>query len=333
VALQNRLQGGDQKVEGQRRIVAEAKASRLKVRTEYFLVTGRLIGSQDFKGARRYVYSAACNNAGYAAVSDENDDENPPHRSAIRYDGKDLCFDVLFATQHDATMFSNEVVPIIFGFSPQDVDLSPPVVVKAPQVANIHSWDYRSDDELGSARCGNSDSTVYSNAEPDSDLARFQSIEVTGFIQAGVADSAHLVHKSALEAQGIEDTENNRLALSPTLHRFFDGRRNQHGYSRFPKVLIEPAPAFTDTSETATATDSRGVLRERVWIKVSTFEASDSELIASYFKEGTQAVGTSGGFVEFFTFVFVTDREEFYSNLEWKAAETRSVWEDARSRR
>jgi len=336
LALRNQLQGASQLVHYQRRIVADLKTLE-KARTEYILVRGRLLGARGTKGIRRYVYSAASNNAGSAAADNnhDGDDETPPHRAAIRYVGKDLCFDILFLDRHDAALFCNEALPIAFGYSPRRIVLSPPEDVSVLKAVQIHPWDYRSEDEADSACSGDEDSTIFSAVDPDSDLARFQSIERAQMVRGDLLDVAHLVHKWAIEAQEIEDNENNRLALAPTFHRMFDGLRvaNVCGQNWFPKLMIEPAPDFPAPLDSATVTDSRGMTRERVWVKVSTFEVLDCEVLSLGFKEGTQSVKAAGGFTEYFTFVYVTDRDEFYSNLEWKAAETRSIWEDARSRR
>jgi len=72
--------------------------------------------------------------------------------------------------------------------------------------------------------CDDSDSTLFTAAEPDGDLAKFQSIEFPCNIRKGKVDSAHL-HETAVNAEGIEDNDNNRLALSPSMHRMFDDRR------------------------------------------------------------------------------------------------------------
>jgi len=333
-ALRNQLGGKDSSVGGQRHIVAEVKAK--KARVERFLVTGRLKGSKRVKGVRRYVYSAVANNAGCAVVATDGDMATA-HRGAIYYEEQDLVFSIVFTAHRDAALFCNDVVPTGLGFSADNVVVSSPMVVDVTTIQNIRAWDYRSDDEPGSHRCGDSESTVYTAAEPDGDLAKFQSIELPRNIRKGTVDSAHLVHKTAVEVQGVEDNDNNRLALSPSLHRMFDGRRNQHGYghNRFPQVMIEPAraPPNGDDGATATMTDSDGEARERAWVKVTGFEVIDCETISFYMKEGTQSVKLVDGFIDYYTFVYVKDVEQFYSNLEWKAAETKSIWDDARNRR
>jgi hypothetical protein len=134
------------------------------------------------------------------------------HRGAIHYEDQDLVFSVLFTTHRDAALFCDDVVPTGLGFSANTVVVSFPIVVDVPTIQNIRAWNYRSDDEPGSDRCGDSESTVYTAAEPDGDLAKFQSIELPRNIRKGTVDSAHLVHKSAMDVVGTKDDDNNRLA-------------------------------------------------------------------------------------------------------------------------
>jgi len=282
------------------------------------------------------VYSAVANNAGFAEVTEDTEVE--PHRRAIRYEGgnppMDLTFDIIFTTHRDAAMFTNDVMPVGLGFHVDNVELSSPEVVYVANIQNIHSRDYHSDDEPGSLCSDDSDSSVYTAVEPDGDLAMFQSIEIPRHIRRGMVDCAHLVHKTVVEGAGIEDDDNNRLALSPTMLCMFNGRRIQYGYSkdRFPLIMIEPAPDFSP-NDNVTATDSVGNTRVRTWVKVTVFDPNDCKMISFYVKEGTHTEKKNDGFIEFFTFVFVKDQDQFYENLRWKASETESHWKDARTRR
>jgi len=328
IALRNETSSRVNERRVQRGIVAEVRSRKAKTE-RFFKVCGTFKDSKNAKGVRHYVYSAVANNAGFAEVTEDTDAS--PHRRAIRYEGgnppMDLTFEIIFTTLRDAALFSNEVMSDSLGYNIDNIELSSPEIVSVANFQNIHSWDYHSDDEPGSLCSGDSDSSVYTAVEPDGDLAMFQSIEIPRHIRRGMVDCAHLVHKTSVAAVGIEDDDNNRLALSVGMRHMFDGRRNQ-----FPQIMIEPAPDFSP-NDNVTATDHAGENRVRTWVKVTGFEPIDCETLSFYMKEGTKAEKTIDGFTEFFTFVFVKDQDQFYENLQWKATETESHWKDARSRR
>jgi len=106
---------------------------------------------------------------------------------------------------------------------------------------------------------------------------------------------------------GIEDDDNNRLDLSPTIHLMFDGRRNQYGYARIPQIMIDPEPDFISNDNVTTAADSVGNVRVGTWVKLTGIESIDFEMISFHIKEGAQTNRTNDGFIKFFTFVFVRD--------------------------
>jgi len=333
-ALHHEIGGAIYNRGAQRAVVSEVRSR--KIENKRFKVCGTFKDSKSAKGVRRFVYSAIANNAGFAEVTEDTDAS--PHRRAIRYEGgnppMDLTFEIIFTTLRDAAMFSNEIMSNSLGYNTDHAELSPPEVVYVANIQNIHSRDYHSDDEPGSLCSGDSDSSVYTAVEPDGDLAVFQSIETPFFLRKGAADCAHLVHKTAVDAVGIQDDDNNRLALSTAMHRMFYGRRTQYGYAkdRFPLIMIEPAPDFSP-NDNVTATDRTGDSRVRTWVKITGFEPIDCDTVSFYVKEGTKIQKRSDGFTEFFTFVFVKDQDQFYENLQWKATETESHWKDARSRR
>mmetsp|Transcript_5900 Transcript_5900/g.12045 ORF Transcript_5900/g.12045 Transcript_5900/m.12045 type:complete len:440 (+) Transcript_5900:133-1452(+) len=326
-ALHHEIGGAIYNRGAQRAVVSEVRSR--KIENKRFKVCGTFKDSKSAKGVRRFVYSAIANNAGFAEVTEDTDAS--PHRRAIRYEGgnppMDLTFEIIFTTLRDAAMFSNEIMSNSLGYNTDHAELSPPEVVYVANIQNIHSRDYHSDDEPGSLCSGDSDSSVYTAVEADGDLAMFQSIEIPICIREGMVDCAHLVHKTSVAAVGIEDDDNNRLALSVGMRHMFDGRRNQ-----FPQIMIEPAPDFSP-NDNVTATDHAGENRVRTWVKVTVFDPNDCKMISFYVKEGTKIQKRSDGFTEFFTFVFVKDRDQFYENLQWKATETESHWKDARSRR
>ena len=132
-----------------------------------------------------------------------------------------------------------------------------------------------------------------------------------------------MVHKTHVKSQGVEDNDNNRLTLTPILHRMFDGRRNKSGYTRIPRIMIEPMddpPAATDLSSTQRGQtlwqqtdemvrDASGTPRYKVWMKVSSLEMIDHETIAHFMKPGTyfdqNKVENGNGIPLCYTFVHV----------------------------
>jgi len=114
-------------------------------------------------------------------------------------------------------------------------EVGAPEVDNVASIQNTRAWDNPSDDEPGSEGCGDSDSTLFTAAEPDGDLVKFQSIDLPCNIRKGT-----------LDAEGIEDNDNIRLALSPSMQRMFDDRHRAgcDRRNRFPQVMIESVPEF-----------------------------------------------------------------------------------------
>jgi len=211
----------------------------------------------------------------------------------------------------------------------------------------VHSIEYNSDDE-DSPKWTLGASSARTEVDPRSDQALFQTIEMEHYIRREIGiESAHLVHKTHVDAMCIKDDDNNRLTLTPITHRMFDGRRNGKGYSMEPRLMIEPAaepkeggpkqagtPAWQQSA--GTVLDSKGRQRFKTWIKISFLEQVDYEMTSHFLKSGT-VFGKEGddyGVPVCYTFVHVLDQETFRSNLQWKAdEETKKLWQQYRNDR
>jgi len=302
--------------------VTERKSRRL----DSWVVSGRLIGSKKVKGVRRYVYSAA-SRVGAFVEDKDGDTTTVPHRLAIRYEKYDLVFRIVFLDVTNAAIFLNDLAPGVLGMDTVNIDVVGPTRETVKNCIVVRTSDYKSDDEPGSDFCSMSASTNYTLVEPLSDQAIYQSVEDPKFLRRGVLESAHLVHKSVVDEEDVTDDDNNRLALSASVHRMFDGRRNQHGYGdgRFPQIKIEPVD---DTKPAEVIQDSKGHARTKTWVKISSFSMAEYETMVVYIKDGTTTSTTrSDGVPDLYTFVYVKDVSLFKSNLEWKSAETTSAWQ------
>jgi hypothetical protein len=338
------LGGARQQTAASKDAITQVKRSRL----ETWMVTGKIHDSKKTKGVRANIYELASEEGGACAVPPvgvRDIQSVDSHRHAIYYDEKDLVFNLIFFEMGAAVRFWNRVLNMK-SVNPDKIDINQPVKSRTEQVNFIHTRDYNSDDEE-SPKYSVAVSSVRTEVDTRSDLAIYQSLELEHFLRADLGvQSCHLVHKSHVEDVGIEDNDNNRICLTPMLHRMFDGHRNKTGYTRPPRIMFEPSeePAFQSAKSGETLNQRKGLIerdtlqrqRHKVWIKVSCLEREDYETICHFLKVGTVVDPNNDdhGIPICYSFVHVLSPKTFKENLRWKAEnETIPEWEKFREER
>mmetsp|Transcript_12163 Transcript_12163/g.34397 ORF Transcript_12163/g.34397 Transcript_12163/m.34397 type:complete len:451 (+) Transcript_12163:98-1450(+) len=328
---------------GQKHIVAYVKSRKPTM----WRVEGLIRGSKRLSGIRAFVYAMASDEAGRALVDPEAGatlslpgtglGRKSLFKECIWYEDDDLHFRVLFASLNAGQRFCNKLSEHRHINAEKNLVVTDPVLLDGSfPTTGIRRIDYDTDDESSPAYSQILSMQV-TKADPKEPLTRFQSIEQPELLMLGYdLEKAHLVHDSELKARRKagradckDDVNNNRLVLTSTIHKMFDGHRNGEGYTRLPLVMIEPADSLPESApDVQVPEELQGVRETRflVWLRVTAYDEDTTTGIIGRMKGGC-FVHANGGCREIYTHVHVLDPDAFRANLEWKAADTRRLWD------
>jgi len=151
-----------------------------------------------------------------------------------------------------------------------------------------------------------------------SDQVMYQALEaIPAYIQM---DSAHIMSSSDCKGTPIDSDGSNRFAMTPNLHRAFDGTSDKHPVWVRIRVERQEMDGLTFQGQVD--------LRYRVHLVIDFPTKAHAVIAAKYFdwKAGT-VIGTDNTVR---SFVFVVDPEVFCRAIEWKFAETTETWKRLR---
>jgi hypothetical protein len=278
----------------------------------YWLVTGSISESKWRKGVRKRMYKLASQWLGYY------DGKQP----AFTYDEEhNLLLRVLFKAEQNALQFENDVQnETITDVSPiRNLKVITNVTGINCQAVFRRIYQHHYDpDEHDSPRVGLS---MISGTTSILDMSRpvfiYQRLEMDSIFGSHYrADSCHLMsrayciqHKDHFGDYNGDD--NNRLALSADVHRWFDG-------------ISVDVPLFNLTiDEVSRFPLSHVEERYEVKLSVRAFDEEAARMLFGRLKEGSQSTQDP---LVVKTFIFVTNPVIFRQCLEWKAAEINEKW-------
>jgi hypothetical protein len=275
---------------------------------QYFLVTAHFIGSKRIKGARQRLYRLAVSFTGYY------DGDQP----AMYYDGDDLHIHVVFQSQQRAldfeTQINEEFNTYLSPIQSVPFDLVISRVSRHGIGRRIFTHHYQADESESpqDALSMVSGTTVIND---DSPLFKYQRLEKDSEFGGHFrADRAHLIDKSfCTKTEGFSqynNDENNFLALSSNVHKWFDGINCN--LPLFKLVVVE---------ETRRPTTEDG--RYMVTLEVCAFDAEAARMLFHHLKEGSEQTNDP---LIMRTRVYVKDKEIFKKCIKWKADKIDAIW-------
>ena len=279
---------------------------------QYWLVTGSISESKWRKGVRKRMYKLASQWLGYY------DGEQP----AFTYDDEhNLLLQVLFETKQNALQFENDVQnETITDVSPiRNLEVITDVtgINRQAVFRRIYQHHYNPD-EHDSPQDGLS---MISGTTSILDMSRpvfiYQRLEKDSIFGSHYrADSCHLMSRAYCiqyndQFGDYNGDDNNRLALSADVHRWFDG-------------ISVDVPLFNLTiDEVSRFPLSQVDGRYEVKLSVRAFDEEAARMLFGRLKEGSQSTQDP---LVVKTFIFVTNPVIFRQCLEWKTAEINDKW-------
>jgi len=213
-------------------------------------------GSRNRRGARRGVYWFAGGEAYYTT---------PEKKDSIAYEGEDLHIRVAFANKSKATTFINNLGTLNPPLGSNTIEqLGEDNYDEELGFTNaIYGWHYHSSDDTGSPPgsrdSGTTDQVVILGRDKRSRIVQFQSLESMAMELMVGFEMAHILDKRYCNDAQKKD-ETNFFALSPTLHKMFDGTAG-----RSPTIVID----IEDNGETPqVVAEGSSELRYRVLLSV-----------------------------------------------------------------
>ena len=148
-------------------------------------------------------------------------------------------------------------------------------------------------------------------------LFKFQRIESDSvFGKHYKADNCHMIDKAyyASNPQEEDDVENNRLALSSDVHRWFDGRNVD-------------VPLFILTISSAHLISRKPVIENRyeVPLLITALDSDAARLLFPRLREGSKFYKDRK--LEALVTVYVLNPKVFTTCIEWKASRTQKIWD------
>lgn len=169
-----------------------------------------------------------------------------------------------------------------------------------------------------------SDSSVSYSVCRDDNLTKYQSIERDSMftLTCTFPFKCHIRPKSYAP---LKDNANNLLALSWTVHEFFDGVHTvdrSTGATDIPLIAIKP-PESQDNFTTSIMGEPTEQ-RTEVEVSIICFNAIVGGVMAKHLREDSTQLSN----IEWKVVLFVTDPKTFCECLKWKYEQTLRIWED-----
>lgn len=160
-------------------------------------------------------------------------------------------------------------------------------------------------------------------------LILFQSLEKPSLLEFG-SEGAHLISrkdcKKIPQLSNMDNNENNRLALSRTLHGFIDGLSN----NLKPVVklnYIPPPPPLRNTSNSVHHHEFiKEIGRYRVTVGVECLNSKVLDLVVPMLKNNSRISPLNPFMRE--VDVLVRNKDEFIKSLVYKSKETENIWKN-----
>ena len=282
----------------------------------HFKLQFTLKNARNIKGCRRSVYRLAGVNEGFYLTSVKSE--------SIKYSGDDLVVSIAFRTHHNLVKFFddlrpwNELHPGILA----DTGMTSGWGFLPFQQAILHT-DYdaegsSSPEAPASSRSVETDTTVILAA--DWDTKTHQSISPMKLLAGCGFQLCHIKDVKYCTKAETKD-KNNKLAMSPSLHKQYDG----HGPGAIPSMDItiyrthnERVPVPTEGGDTE--------LRTRVdltvkFLSLEAFHGCDGVL-----KDGSYQLNDDDPTI-WVTWVHVLDPVSFNNYIAFKSGQTLSLWD------
>ncbi|ETN16715.1 hypothetical protein, variant 1 [Phytophthora nicotianae INRA-310] len=275
-----------------------------------WLVTGSVDNALNTKGIRCRLYWMATLRIGYYDPVRRTPDKNV----AFWYEGKKLCFHVLFKTEDAALLFETDLRtgPQTLGSPLYDQVVETRVAqinAVSAELQRVFYADYVPEESESQQNTISSVSltTSVSNLDTSTDEFEYQRIERKNhFVPYGKAESCHLVSRKQSrdhkrEFAKYDRDPNNRLALSRDMHGWYDGMSIE-----FPIVNMLPGSVDKNSSIGN---------RRKVEVFVKVVDAQCTDRVFSRLKEGSTKTDDP---LVMKTFVHVEDPETFCFCMRWK---------------
>lgn len=286
-------------------------SNNLPANQQNFLLLGQVSEAKKTKGVRATLYKLAST---YLAYHDGEDD-------AFWYAGDTLMVRLLFESKQNADYFRRRLDDESL-FHNTSIDKSQIGNFSITATANvvgkeILTTDYNPDDydsPLLAVSMISGAVTILDSSRP---LFVYQRIESdTYFGMHYKAESCHIIENAYYthNPQEVEDTENNRLALTSDAHNWFDGRNADAPLFKLTVHLISRHPIPTVAN------------RYEVKLLVKALDEDSARLLFPRLKEGT--IFYNERKLEAMVSVYVMNPEVFRACIEWKSARVQKEWDD-----
>jgi hypothetical protein len=162
-------------------------------------------------------------------------------------------------------------------------------------------------------------SSIVTGLPAPSPLLKYQSIEAGSWLGGHFkGEKAHLIDKAQCNEgtpfAKYKDNENNFLALSSDVHRWFDAISCHDGISYF-KLSVKHVSQEPDPDND---------FRYRVALTVEGYNVTTANAVFARLKEGSTILSDTHAE----TFVYVKNPVEFCECLSWKSAKIDKIWND-----
>ena len=161
-------------------------------------------------------------------------------------------------------------------------------------------------------------STSYSTCDVTSDVAKFQSIENPTVFKFSYPYHCHIKPKAQFSS--LKNVEFNLFAGSWfPFHQLFDGL---HTYDEISGASDVPLIAISSIGTEDQFVGEPSSNRQKVNLLIEARSASISSTIGINLKDGSEKISD----LQWKTFVFVEDAENFCECLKWRYSNTKSIW-------
>jgi hypothetical protein len=267
-----------------------------------FKFQGKVAGSKSVKGIRESIYRFAQIHCGYY-----------PTKEAFSYDGDDLYVDIVFEKKQLAINFQTEFEFLSTHFSDSRLWTESTVIpIDYYPVSKRIFLKHYSANELDTPSDSIS-SQKFTEYQPTEDIVVYQSLEKSEWLQFG-SEGSHLIAKHICKKRKLTDldqSENNRLALSRQLHGYVDGLSN----GQRPVVKLNYVPSNEDIIDS----------RYRIVVGVEFMNQKVKAIVAPLLKDSSRQTENP---LIMECDVFVRNKQEFIECLVFKSEETQKLWEE-----
>lgn len=282
------------------------RVAALEMKKQGYRVKGVVSNCLLVRGIRRQVYDLASQHCGKYT--------NPDRSKSIGYQNQDLVIDIYFPSEETALGFRN----FIEHLGGEDSPLFSGVVLvedngKYSIADSISLRHYKPGDSESPPRTFSTGSE--SGMVASSDIySVYQAVEPPSVLK----ESCHMYGNSLPvnpEYPNHKNSKSNRICLSPTLHRLYDG------FSGFTPVFAIKPETIHDQP---IVLNHGGVsqIRYKVTVLLQFMSLNAKEMFGGGFKEGyVQRTET-----EFLSEVYVENAQEFVKFMMWKYNNTTEQW-------